>query len=138
MFEDQIRLMYRKRVQKVGGDSGTNVIKGAAETCCMAWLVSALLSQPTTGLTGELLASIHGEVGDVFEIQVACGRPRTQSKLCTRRCTLATAIGKGNQKTSVVCASVFGVSAVRAQPLGPGASVIRMTDAERALVAGGP
>jgi hypothetical protein len=55
-------------VQKVGG--GTNVIKGAAETCCMAWLVSALLSQPMTGLTGELLASIRGlnrgEVGDFF------------------------------------------------------------------------
>jgi hypothetical protein len=61
-------------VQKVGGDSGTNVIKGAAETCCMVWLVSALLSQPTTGLTGELLASIRGEVGAVFEIQVASMR----------------------------------------------------------------
>jgi hypothetical protein len=28
----------------------TNVIKGAAETCCMAWLVSTLMSQPTAGL----------------------------------------------------------------------------------------
>ena len=64
----KIRLIYRKIVQKVVGDSGTNVIEGAAETCCMAchWLVSALLSQPTTGLTGELLASIRGEVGDLF------------------------------------------------------------------------
>jgi hypothetical protein len=53
-------------VQKVVGDSGINAIKGAAETCCMAWLVSALLSQPTTGLTGELLASIRGEVGEFF------------------------------------------------------------------------
>ena len=137
-------------MQNVSG-IGTNMIKGAPETCCMAWLVSALWSQSATGLwtDGELLASIREE-DCVFE--VACGLPQTQSKLCTRWCTSATATGKGIKRhvwlvpsssgsqpsdrqgsvvgAFVVGASVVGASVIRASVVG--ASVVG------ALVAGGP